>query len=144
MPRAAELTIMALVTGESTMPPTPDPASAMDTARPRFSVNQFEMSTDTRRRVPATTTMPAMMHSTYSCHTAVINESPTSTTELVSTVAAPSTRALHLSVSRPMTSDANTATTVVMDTPVLNCPTVMPSSSTMCVWNSGMQFTNTV
>ena len=122
----------------------PDPESAMDTASPRFSVNQFEMITDTRRRVPATTTMPATTHSAYSCHTAVICDNPTSTTELVSTVTAPSTRAEHLSVSLPMTSDANTATTVVMDTPVLNCPTVRPRSSTMCVWNSGMQFTNTV
>ena len=43
-----------------------------------------------------------------------------------------------------MTSEANTATTVVMDTPVLNWPTDMPSSLTICVWNSGMQLTNTV
>ena len=135
---------MTLVAGDSTTPPTPDPDNAMETASPRLSVNQFEMTTETKRRVPATTTMPATTHSAYSCHTAVMNESPTSTMELVSTVTVPSTRAEHLSVSRPMTSDANTATTVVMDTPELNCPTVSPRSRTMCVWNSGMQFTNTV
>ena len=135
---------MALVAGESTTPPRPDPESAMDTAKPRLSVNQFEMTTETSRRVPATTTMPATTHSAYSCQAAVMNESPTSTRELVSTVTVPSTRAEHVSVSRPITSDANTATTVVMETPVLNCPTVNPRSRTICVWNNGMQFTNTV
>ena len=54
----------ALVIGESTTPPTPDPESAIDTAKPRLSANQFEMITDTSRRVPATTTMPAITHST--------------------------------------------------------------------------------
>ena len=88
---------MALVAGESTMPPTPDPASAMDTARPRLSVNQFEMSTDTSRRVPATTTMPATTHSAYSCHTAVMCDKPHEHhPQPASTVAAPSTRARAL------------------------------------------------
>ena len=54
---------MALVAGERITPPMPDPDSAMDTARPRFKVNQLEMTTDTRRRVPATTTIPATTHS---------------------------------------------------------------------------------
>ena len=54
----------ALVMGDKITPPTPEPERAIETASPRLSVNQFEMITDTSRRVPATTTMPAMMHST--------------------------------------------------------------------------------
>ena len=61
--RQPDASIMALVAGERITPPTPDPDSAMDTARPRFKVNQLEMTTDTRRRVPATTTIPATTHS---------------------------------------------------------------------------------
>ena len=53
-------------------------------------------------------------------------------------------RAGQRSVRRPMTNDANTATTVHSETPVLKPPTVIPRSRTMCVWNSGMQFTNAV
>ena len=54
----------ALVMGDRITPPTPEPERAIETAKPRLSVNQFEMTTDTSRRVPATTTMPATMHST--------------------------------------------------------------------------------
>ena len=69
---------------------------------------------------------------------------PTRATALVAMVKAPRARAGYRSVRRPMTSDANTATTVHSDTPVLNCPTVIPKSRTIWVWNSGMQFTNAV
>ena len=59
-------------------------------------------------------------------------------------VKAPRARAGYRSVKRPMTNDANTATTVHSDTPVLNWPTVMSKSRTICVWNRGMQFTKAV
>lgn len=137
-------TITELVTGESTTPPTPDPESATDTASPRLSVNQFAMSTDTSRRVPATTTTPATTHSAYSCHSSDTNENAASTAALVTTVMEPNRRALSVSTSFPTASEANTATTVQREIPVLNWPTVKPRSSTMCGWNSGIQFTNTV
>ena len=56
--------MIELTMGESTAPPKPEPESAIEMARPRLAVNQLAETREMSRRVPATTTTPAMAMST--------------------------------------------------------------------------------